>query len=45
MSQCGCICLDEADKLLSPEFMPLIEEIIEYMPKVRPRHCCSLTQL
>jgi len=35
LSQCGCICLDEADKLLSPEFMPLIEEIIEYMPKER----------
>jgi len=35
LSQCSCICLDEADKLLSPEFMPLVEEIIQYMPKER----------
>jgi len=35
LTQCSSIALDEADKLLSPEFMPLIEEIISYMPKER----------
>merc|ERR1719272_2298339 len=35
LSQCSIICLDEADKLLSPEFMPLVEQLIEYMPKDR----------
>jgi len=35
LSECTMICLDEADKLLSPEFMPLVEKLIGYMPKER----------
>jgi len=31
MDACKMICLDEADKLLSPEFQPLIEQLIELM--------------
>jgi ATP-dependent RNA helicase DDX6/DHH1 len=31
MSQCTMCCLDEADKLLSPEFQPLVEELIGFM--------------
>merc|ERR1719159_1657503 len=29
------IALDEADKLLSPEFMQLVEQLIDFMPKER----------
>ncbi|KAK9170865.1 DEAD/DEAH box helicase family protein [Cryptosporidium meleagridis] len=34
---CGCFMfiMDEADKLLSPEFQPIIEELIEFLPKER----------
>lgn len=35
LSSCSMICLDEADKLLSPEFMPLVENIISLMPRER----------
>merc|ERR1719240_164283 len=35
MSECAVCCLDEADKLLSPEFQPLVEELIGYMPQER----------
>jgi len=31
LSECIMCCLDEADKLLSPEFQPLVEELIGYM--------------
>ena len=31
MSQCSIIALDEADKLLSPEFEPIVEELIGFM--------------
>jgi len=35
LAQCMTICLDEADKLLSPEFEPLVEKLINFMPKER----------
>ena len=35
LSECAMICLDEADKLLSPEFMPLVEQLIGMMPPER----------
>merc|ERR1719440_2301685 len=35
MDACKMICLDEADKLLSPEFQPLIEQLIELMASDR----------
>lgn len=35
MSECKMICMDEADKLLSPEFQPLIEQLIGFMPADR----------
>ena len=35
LGHCNMICLDEADKLLSPEFQPLIEQLIDFMPPER----------
>jgi len=35
LDHCAMICLDEADKLLSPEFMPIVEQLINFMPKDR----------
>ena len=35
MSHCTMCCLDEADKLLSSEFQPLVEKLINYMPQER----------
>ena len=35
LDACHIICLDEADKLLSPEFMPVVEKLINYMPAQR----------
>ena len=35
MAECKMICMDEADKLLSPEFQPLIEQLIGFMPADR----------
>jgi len=35
LTKCQTIILDEADKLLSPEFQPLVEQIITYLPKDR----------
>ncbi|EGR27226.1 hypothetical protein IMG5_199670 [Ichthyophthirius multifiliis] len=34
-SKCGILTLDEADKLLSVDFMPIIEEILDFFPKER----------
>jgi len=31
LNSCQICCLDEADKLLSPEFQPLVEELIGFM--------------
>jgi len=35
LSKCNMLILDEADKLLSPEFQPLLEQIITFLPKDR----------
>lgn len=35
LKQCSMMVMDEADKLLSPEFQPLIEQIIVYLPPDR----------
>jgi len=35
LSHVGMLILDEADKLLSPEFQPVIERLIDYLPKSR----------
>ena len=32
LSQCQMMIMDEADKLLSPEFQPVIEEVIGLLP-------------
>lgn len=35
LSHCQVIVMDEADKLLSPEFQPIVEQIINMLPKNR----------
>jgi|EP00669_Euglena_mutabilis_P007398 ATP-dependent RNA helicase DDX6/DHH1 len=35
LSNCGLFVMDEADKLLSPEFQPLIEQVINFLPAER----------
>jgi len=35
LSHCSLMVMDEADKLLSPEFQPLVEQIIEFLPRER----------
>jgi len=35
LNQCSLLVMDEADKLLSPEFQPLVEEIITFLPEDR----------
>ncbi|KAH7138019.1 ATP-dependent RNA helicase-like protein dhh1 [Dendryphion nanum] len=35
LSQCQTFVMDEADKLLSPEFTPVVEQLLEYHPKDR----------
>jgi ATP-dependent RNA helicase DDX6/DHH1 len=35
LGQCGVLVMDEADKLLSPEFQPLIEQILGFLPQNR----------
>ena len=35
LGNCGILVMDEADKLLSPEFQPLIEQIIGFLPPNR----------
>jgi ATP-dependent RNA helicase DDX6/DHH1 len=35
LSHCQTMIMDEADKLLSPEFQPLIEQLIDFLPKER----------
>jgi len=35
LSKCSLLVMDEADKLLSPEFQPLVEEIITFLPEER----------
>jgi ATP-dependent RNA helicase DDX6/DHH1 len=35
LSNCHIVVMDEADKLLSPEFQPVVEELIKFLPKGR----------
>ncbi|KAL6049682.1 DEAD-box ATP-dependent RNA helicase 8 [Balamuthia mandrillaris] len=35
LSHCSLLVMDEADKLLSPEFQPLVEQIITFLPADR----------
>ncbi|KAF9385190.1 DExD/H-box ATP-dependent RNA helicase dhh1 [Podila verticillata] len=34
-SECSTFVMDEADKLLSPEFSPIVEQLLTYFPKER----------
>ena len=34
-SECPTFVMDEADKLLSPEFTPVVEQLLAYFPKDR----------
>ncbi|MDP2438820.1 MAG: DEAD/DEAH box helicase [archaeon] len=43
LNKCNMMIMDEADKLLSPEFQPLIEEIIGFLPPERQILCFSAT--
>ncbi|KZT71909.1 eukaryotic translation initiation factor 4A-like protein [Daedalea quercina L-15889] len=35
LSECPVFVMDEADKLLSPEFAPVMEQLLSYLPKDR----------
>ncbi|EJD39556.1 DEAD-domain-containing protein [Auricularia subglabra TFB-10046 SS5] len=35
LSECNVFVMDEADKLLSPEFSPVMEQLLEYLPSNR----------
>lgn len=35
LADCNIICLDEADKLLSVDFQPVIEKLLKLLPKQR----------
>ena len=35
LNACRVLVMDEADKLLSPEFQPLIEQLISFLPEGR----------
>ncbi|KAI8837834.1 P-loop containing nucleoside triphosphate hydrolase protein [Chytridium lagenaria] len=35
LTDCGILVMDEADKLLSPEFQPIIEQLISFLPSSR----------
>jgi ATP-dependent RNA helicase DDX6/DHH1 len=35
LSDCPTFVMDEADKLLSPEFTPIIEQLLQFLPKDR----------
>ncbi|MCO5585339.1 hypothetical protein L7F22_039272 [Adiantum nelumboides] len=35
LSNCGTFVMDEADKLLSPEFTPVVEQLLALLPKER----------
>lgn len=43
LSRCTTVVLDEADKLLSPEFEALIDRLLSYTPKSRQILCFSAT--
>lgn len=33
LNQCNYVVMDEADKLLSPDFKPLVEKVLTFLPK------------
>jgi len=35
LEKCQIVVMDEADKLLSPEFQPVLEELLQFLPKSR----------
>ena len=35
LKSCQIVVMDEADKLLSPEFQPVVEELLKFLPKTR----------
>lgn len=35
LSECPVFVMDEADKLLSPEFAPVMEQLLSFLPKDR----------
>ncbi|KAF8483271.1 DEAD-domain-containing protein [Russula ochroleuca] len=35
LNECPVFVMDEADKLLSPEFSPVMEQLLSYLPKTR----------
>ena len=35
LSECPVFVMDEADKLLSPEFAPVMEQLLAYLPEER----------
>lgn len=43
LANCGLFVMDEADKLLSPEFQPLIEQVINFLPRERQMLMFSAT--
>jgi len=43
LSKCDYVVMDEADKLLSPEFQPIVEELIGFVSKERQIMCFSAT--
>lgn len=43
LDKCKMFVMDEADKLLSPEFVPLLERLLSYCDKERQIMCVSAT--
>ncbi|SJK86235.1 ATP-dependent RNA helicase DDX6/DHH1 [Babesia microti strain RI] len=43
LNKCGTVVMDEADKLLSVEFLPIIEQLLNYLPKERQLMLFSAT--
>ncbi|KAL8106778.1 hypothetical protein AgCh_023518 [Apium graveolens] len=43
LSECAMLVMDEADKLLSPEFQPSLQELINYLPQTRQISLFSAT--
>merc|ERR1719502_2056752 len=43
LDKCQFVVMDEADKLLSPEFQPIVEELIGFVSKERQIMCFSAT--
>mmetsp|Transcript_15527 Transcript_15527/g.48822 ORF Transcript_15527/g.48822 Transcript_15527/m.48822 type:complete len:464 (+) Transcript_15527:163-1554(+) len=43
LGKCNIAVMDEADKLLSPEFQPLVEQLLNFLPPTRQILCYSAT--